>query len=590
MTRIPRDQYDRPLIIPPGGGKPIAYRRPSTLGKTLDDTSSLEQWGNRLVAQGLAARPDLLAAVARCDPNDKSVLNSLCEAAKEVAGGSKASRLGTARHQLLEHHDLGQLVGVLLPGEQQVIDTWDALLAQHSIEIVGEYAEVFLVNDELQTAGTADRLVRGPWGDELRVLDIKTGGVNSPKYSGLSWAIQLACYAGSDQYIVHSGSVTEKGDGKLAYGPDPIIDRCYVDVDRSVGYVAHLPADGPARLIQVDLELGRRAAEEANRVLGLRAEAKRSALKNLGEPVEGVGIYTDTSAVEVVSMLPESPVVAIVAEPGDTRTAAQMLADAGLPPDHDMGYGPGAVQVITQPEPVTLRTQLAERIAAIRPNAEAFADLVAWWPTGVAPWKLSDPPHYESDELVLIDACVADVEAKHRLPFVETFHPAPPIREPAPAAPPVDDDRAPDEVIDNLRVIHLELAARDPQLVALADQWAVQARQSGNPVGLTTKRTRRAAEITRCMLRWAEVCGGGADFTDEWVRAALRLVIGNLQEAIDTGAYLGALTEREAQVMADIAECIGRDGLICAYTEDSVPVIHGAALEGLLTPLATAAE
>ena len=103
-----------------------------------------------------------------------------------------------------------------------------------------------------------------------------------------------------------------------------------------------------------------------------------------------------------------------------------------------------------------------------------------------------------------------------------------------------------------------------------------------------TKRTERAAAITRAILRWAEVTGGDGEFCDEWVRAALTLVTGDLQLSITTGAYLGALTLVEANVLADIAETIGRDGLICGYTDDSTPVIHGTALEGLLAPLARA--
>ena len=35
MNEIPRDRWDRPLIIPPNGGQPVAYTRVSTLAKAL---------------------------------------------------------------------------------------------------------------------------------------------------------------------------------------------------------------------------------------------------------------------------------------------------------------------------------------------------------------------------------------------------------------------------------------------------------------------------------------------------------------------------------------------------------------------------
>ena len=57
---IPRDHFGRPLVIPPGGGKPVPYRRCTTFIDVLADRFNLELWKQRQVAVGLSRRPDLL--------------------------------------------------------------------------------------------------------------------------------------------------------------------------------------------------------------------------------------------------------------------------------------------------------------------------------------------------------------------------------------------------------------------------------------------------------------------------------------------------------------------------------------------------
>jgi len=425
---------------------------------------------------------------------------------------------------------------------------------------------VFVVNHVLRSAGSADRLVHGPWGDKLRVLDFKFGGVDSPKYAGIGWSTQFAVYAGGELYTLRPEDVTDDGD-KVRYAPDARPTYTPLDIDTEVGLVVHMPADGPAQMYEADLVFGLTCGHLANQVITARTEARKVALRKVGSPIASP------------SSVPAQPAGEPSVTGGSPATEPLTLGEASEVIEQQVM--PAARAMVTD---VTIRTQLAERIAAIRPNVHAFGDLAAWWPPGVKPWKLSDPPHYEGDELVLIDKCVADVEAKWCLPFVETFPPAPPVPVAIETVVPEPEAKVSDETIAALRDAH---AGLQPAMRQLADQWAVEARAAGHPVGLTTKRTERAAAITRAMVRWAEVVGA-PEIGDEWVRAALTLVLGDLQESITTGAYLGALTLVEANVVADIAETIGRDGLICGYTEDSTPVIHGTALEGLLAPLARA--
>ncbi len=59
-TEIERDRYGRPLVVPPAGGKAIAYTRATTIANSLDDASALTAWKMRMAAIGLTSRPDIL--------------------------------------------------------------------------------------------------------------------------------------------------------------------------------------------------------------------------------------------------------------------------------------------------------------------------------------------------------------------------------------------------------------------------------------------------------------------------------------------------------------------------------------------------
>ena len=73
---VTRDRWGRPLIIPPDGGKPVAYTRVTTVAKTLEDEGGLSKWMMRMTALGLAQRPDLYALVATVG-DDKGALDRL---------------------------------------------------------------------------------------------------------------------------------------------------------------------------------------------------------------------------------------------------------------------------------------------------------------------------------------------------------------------------------------------------------------------------------------------------------------------------------------------------------------------------------
>lgn len=249
---VTRDKWDRPLITPLDGGEPVAYTRASTLAKTLDNLSTLMAWKQRKTAEGLARRPDLLTRVAGAlatgDPDTdwptKRELNFVCSKAVEAAAGSKGANTGTGLHSLTEALDRGVPMGDLFVSDTDRERLADYQAATADLEPLA--AEVFVVCDELRTAGTFDRLWRCPDG-KVRVGDLKTG--KSEADYPLATAMQLAIYAHGCRYDPDTG---DRGPELL----DP-------DLDRTTGLLIHLPIARFCSVIALDLDKGWQAAQLA---------------------------------------------------------------------------------------------------------------------------------------------------------------------------------------------------------------------------------------------------------------------------------------------------------------------------------------
>lgn len=123
-TEVERDRWKRPLIVPPGGGKPVAYQRTTRYVAALSDTYNLTQWQRRQVAIGLANRPDLVLSAAACRPGDKAGLDKLCDQAAEAAGAGRAATVGKALHKLTERIDLGEPLGPVPEAHRADIDAY----------------------------------------------------------------------------------------------------------------------------------------------------------------------------------------------------------------------------------------------------------------------------------------------------------------------------------------------------------------------------------------------------------------------------------------------------------------------------------
>ena len=236
-----RDRWGRPYIVPPDGGKEVAYTRATTVAKTLDDLYGLMGWKQRQTAVGLAQREDLLLAV-RASDGDRTVLDEVVGQAMTAAESSKGAITGTAIHALTEKLDRGEeLPDGLDDNTVSMLGAYRRIVEEHRLKPV--HIEALTVNDEHRIAGTPDRIWRHPDG-WLTIGDLKTG--RDLSYSSGTIAQQLAIYANSSLYEPATGHRHPHG------------------ADTKTAHVIHLPAERPgeASLYRVNIEAGWAAVVE----------------------------------------------------------------------------------------------------------------------------------------------------------------------------------------------------------------------------------------------------------------------------------------------------------------------------------------
>ena len=107
-----------------------------------------------------------------------------------------------------------------------------AAYQQATETITWQHIERLLVNDQLEVAGTPDR-IGAPAGQRARVYDIKTGSI---EFGLGKIAMQLAMYAHSVLYDADTG------------------ERQPLDVDTTTATIIHLPAgEGRCELVDIDI-------------------------------------------------------------------------------------------------------------------------------------------------------------------------------------------------------------------------------------------------------------------------------------------------------------------------------------------------
>lgn len=233
---INRDRWGRPLIAPPQplGAKPVPYTRATTVAKTLDDSSGLMLWKQRMTMLGLLSRRDLYTAAAGTSPEDTKALNRLAEDAADAGGASAAATTGTALHAFTERMDLGQDPGYVPAEHEADLEAYQGLATRIGWKV--QHVEVFTVLDPYRVAGTADRVLEidGRW----YIADLKTGQTKDYPHA---WAVQFAIYAHGLRYDIEAGR-------RVPWDVIP-------DTDRAL--VIHLPAgSGTASAYWVDIRAG----------------------------------------------------------------------------------------------------------------------------------------------------------------------------------------------------------------------------------------------------------------------------------------------------------------------------------------------
>lgn len=243
MADPKRDNFGRPLIIPPDGGKPVAYRRCTTFIDVLADRGALERWKQRKTAIGLSMRSDLLLRV-QAEKKNNATLDKICEWALQAAGSDASANIGTAIHSLTEQIDRGETPEI---PEAFAKDIQAYLHATKALTM--KAIEVFVVNDDLKVGGTFDRIALDL---EPVVADLKTGSIT---YDAGKIAMQLAVYAHSQIYNIETG------------------ERTPLDVSHQRGLVIHLPqGEGRCSILEADLEEGWRGAQLAADVWAWRSK------------------------------------------------------------------------------------------------------------------------------------------------------------------------------------------------------------------------------------------------------------------------------------------------------------------------------
>lgn len=255
---IPRDEKERPLIVPPGGTEPVPYERMSRVPSYVDSLQWLLRWKLGLLAKGLS-RPgsEDLVELASAQDWDTPQMAEVIETALDRGGANRKANYGTAVHAHAEHLDDGQATLADVPARMR----YDVASYQLACEEAGLHvleSEVFVVYDELRVAGTIDKLA---WHEALglHVGDIKTG-----KFHAQSCAVQTAIGAHSrrvDPDLVRARQESPRYE--LAHGlalPDGATSE--VNLERAV--IAHVPMQGGATTLKrVDIARGWELAQLA---------------------------------------------------------------------------------------------------------------------------------------------------------------------------------------------------------------------------------------------------------------------------------------------------------------------------------------
>ena len=517
-----RDRWGRPLVIPTGGGKPIAYTRFSSHGQCLEDRFGLEKWKIRTSALGLVNRQDLFAQLASIPNDDTKRLDDILSQALEAGGGSIGANMGTALHEFTQRYDLGEITFADIPDPWRAdVEAYARTIADHGLEIRRDLIEVTLVNDDLQLAGTADRFFLDA-SNRLICADLKTGKSIGP--NPLGYIVQLAAYANSVLYDVYTGVRTSLGD---------------VDLDH--GLLIHSPAQqARCDLYRVDLRGGIEAAQLASRV---KKWQKRKDLVTV--KTTKPAISTEKAIQDVLTAFPGSAVLG-----SETR-----------------------------------RQWLKDRIQRLISVANAKKELVALWPNDIPKLSTAhqhtDP---ELDSIIeIVDALEAahelpffGIDPNH--PPLDSERPA--VRKVVKAKNPkahfIDEgpDVTADDITDIKRILDSEL---NRQQLAFISRIANEASEHGTSISLREMPSQRRFKITHALIDLAQATIDGRGDV-ELAEAMIRHIKPGLSE-LTLGARVAHFHSHDADTLKKLVSDFNDDLIDIEVNDDNILIIKQQTME-----------
>lgn len=272
----------------------IPYGRASSAGDALDSKENLVDWAACQAAVGIlldsGARSEVATLINEYDgdpwykgddgeaKSGKDRLKDAVKKARNTAGENTASSAGTEFHKLGELHNKGQSPKIV---QDHLVGLFeDYKEAVKPIRFIAQ--ELFIINDELERAGSVDYLMELPGGlttpdgvyhsePFVCVGDLKTGRWDAKR--PMSVTCQLAVYGTGCLYDQETNTRS------------PLHDR----VNTDWGVLVHFPImerNPKVRFYWIDLQLGVRAAKLAREVETMRNffNRKEAGLKELELP------------------------------------------------------------------------------------------------------------------------------------------------------------------------------------------------------------------------------------------------------------------------------------------------------------------
>ncbi|AXQ65162.1 exonuclease [Gordonia phage Schmidt] len=277
-----RDRWGRPWVSQDGGPlqfegrkktptNAVAYQRVSTVAGSMDDKSNLDTWHSAQAMVGVMREKSIAAQLGSLmskfrDPwtQAKPQMRQLVARALTAASTDDGSGKGTAFHEFTEVVDAGGWPEFAPVEFTPFLEAYQALMQDWEVLEV----EPFLIVDELQLAGSMDKLLRHKATGTIAAADLKSGK-SDPDYIA-KVEIQVACYAHGVKYDQATGERT------------PL----HPDIDLGHGLLIHVPVRDAtperAATYPLDLDRGWEAAKIARKVADYRkAERDRERVQPL---------------------------------------------------------------------------------------------------------------------------------------------------------------------------------------------------------------------------------------------------------------------------------------------------------------------